>query len=151
MLLRLLAALLGRRGLVGRVSRRRLALHRRGLLRHDDRRGGEQRQREERATNHERVPPEGRARATLARFNGETRHRTAASRAPAWCHGVGKFHSVTSLPGASRRWRPSLGAPRPPAARPARPGGGGRNAPPPARHGERPFPGGPPPCPAHTA
>src|SRR3989442_73636 len=49
----------GRLALRRRVSRRHLALHRRGLLRHDDRRGGEQRQREERATNHVGVPPEG--------------------------------------------------------------------------------------------
>src|SRR5207245_907357 len=39
--------------------RRRLALHRgRGLLRHEHRRSGEQRQCEERATNHWVIPPE---------------------------------------------------------------------------------------------
>src|SRR2546430_6237144 len=53
----LLSGLLARLGL-GRVGRRRLPLHRGRLLRHHDRGSGEERQREERATNHVSIPPE---------------------------------------------------------------------------------------------
>src|SRR2546425_11598939 len=52
----------------------------RSLLRHHDRGSGEEGQREERATDHVSIPPGGITRATLARFTGETRDVTAASR-----------------------------------------------------------------------
>src|SRR2546426_8684032 len=49
-------------------------------LRHHNRGSGEEGQREERATDHVSIPPGGITRATLARFTGETRDVTAASR-----------------------------------------------------------------------
>src|SRR5438445_215141 len=57
----------------------RLSLHRGGLLPHHDRRSGEEGQREQRATHHVSLPPEG-ARTTMARFTVETHAHPPASR-----------------------------------------------------------------------
>src|SRR3989441_13171257 len=86
----------------------------RSLLRHHNRGRGEEGQREERATDHVSIPPGGITRATLARFTGETRDVTAASR-----RGVAACNIVHGGTGGARRRAPA-------AVAPVRPAGAGR-------------------------